>query len=414
MVTALPAAVALSLLYPAWVPPGLWIRFILIIIYLLHLIIVEYVQCSEANSLSLSCLCFVRSCNYTRMYTTFSKSVDITPSNSYNEYINKYSNKVKIMYENLPDNSIIKHPESLVFSRMVLSYSEVIEVLYRLDSNKSIEEYFYLPDKFNLAGIYCFLSKDVLSYYIGSSLNMQRRYNRHMFNLKQHSDKRYSEANPKFYNYLNKYGIESLSFGCLLEINNYLGMFSGFYLTEDEKAFLTLLMQLDLLITEQFFLDTLGLSLNVASKVGTRESSILSDETKKKMSDSHLNIVSSLSEDQWKAIRAKAVEAWSKEGPDSNRKTAISEFHGRAVIVKDGNNKVIGEFNSVLKVSEYLGVNRNKVSTYLNSGDLLESSLGSVYLLEKGDRNTERERSSLRPKYMFWMKIVILCLVIVV
>jgi hypothetical protein len=51
---------------------------------------------------------------------------------------------------------------------------------------------------------------------------------------------------------------------------------------------------------------------------------------------------------------------------------------------------VIGEFNSVLKVSEYLGVNRNKVSTYLKSGDLLESSLGSVYLLEKGDRNTER------------------------
>lgn len=83
-------------------------------------------------------------------------------------------------------------------------------------------------------------------------------------------------------------------------------MFSGFYITEDEKLFLTWLMQLDLLITEQFFLDTLGLSLNVASKVGTRESSILSDETKNKMSESHLNLVSSLSDDQWKSIRAKA------------------------------------------------------------------------------------------------------------
>jgi hypothetical protein len=37
-------------------------------------------------------------------------------------------------------------------------------------------------------------------------------------------------------------------------------------------------MQLDLLITEQFFLDTLGLSLNIALMVGTRESSILTDE----------------------------------------------------------------------------------------------------------------------------------------
>lgn len=369
-------------------------------------------QCSEINSLSLGFVYCAESHDNFRMYTTSSKGVKINSSESTNEYINKYSNKVRAKYESLPDNSIIKRAESLVFSRMAFSYSEVIEVLYRLDSNKSIKDYFYIPDKFNLAGIYCFLSKDVLSYYIGSSLNMQRRYNRHMFNLKQHSDKRYSEANPKFYNYLNKYGIDNLSFGCLLEINNYLGMFSGFDLTEDEKVFLTWLMQLDLLITEQFFLDTLGLSLNVASKVGTRESSILSDETKNKMSDSHLNLVSSLSEDQWKAIRAKSVEAWSKEDPDSKRKTAISEFHGRAVIVKDCNNKVIGEFNSVLKVSEYLGVNRNKVSLYLKSGDLLESRLGFVYLLDRGERNTER--SSLRPKYKFWMKIVILCIVIVV
>ena len=58
-----------------------------------------------------------------------------------------------------------------------------------------------------------------------------------------------------------------------------MGMFAGFNLSDEENLFLTSLMQLDLLITEQFFLDTYGLSLNVASKVGTRESSILSDET---------------------------------------------------------------------------------------------------------------------------------------
>jgi len=83
---------------------------------------------------------------------------------------------------------------------------------------------------------------------------------------------------------MNKYGLESLSFGCLLVIKNYLGMFTGFNLSEEEKVFLTALMQLDL-ITEQFFLDTFGLSLNVAPKVGTRESSILSDETRKKKNE---------------------------------------------------------------------------------------------------------------------------------
>lgn len=177
-------------------------------------------------------------------------------SYSNNNYINKFSKKIKTKYDNLPDNSIVKRPESLVSYRMVLSYSDVIEVLYGLVANKDIKSFFHIPINFYLPGIYCFLSKDGLYYYIGSSLNMQTRYNRHLFNLKQRSNKRYSEANPKFYSYLNKYGLEDLSFGCLLVIKNYLGMFAGFNLSEEENLFLTSLMQLDLLITEQFFLDT--------------------------------------------------------------------------------------------------------------------------------------------------------------
>ena len=86
-----------------------------------------------------------------------------------------------------------------------------------------------------------------------------------MFNLKQSgsSNERYSKANPKFYNYVNKYGLDNLSYGCLLVVRNYIGMYTGFNLSESEKEFLTALTQLDLLITEQFFLDILGLSLNV-------------------------------------------------------------------------------------------------------------------------------------------------------
>lgn len=101
----------------------------------------------------------------------------------------------------------------------------------------------------NVAGIYCFLSKDGSCYYIGSPINMKIIYNRHMFNLK-HSDIRYSQANPKFYNYIRKYGLENLDFGCLLVIRNYPMMFSALNLSEYETSFLKLLVQLDLLITE--------------------------------------------------------------------------------------------------------------------------------------------------------------------
>jgi hypothetical protein len=134
-----------------------------------------------------------------------------------------------------------------------------------------------------------------------------------MFNLKQ-TNIRYSQANPKFYNYLRKYGLNSLEYGCIWIKKNDLLMFSAFNLDQEEISLLKLLTQLDpplfffysfdpgtdlcldrgkkkgwilgsasdLLITEQFFLDTFGLSLNIAPNVGTRESSILYSATRKK------------------------------------------------------------------------------------------------------------------------------------
>lgn len=166
-----------------------------------------------------------------------------------------------------------------------------------------------------------------------------------MFNLKQSND-RYSRANPKFYNYINKYGLEQLEFGCLLVVLNYPDMYSGFNLSDQEISFLKSLVQLDLLITEQFFLDTLGLSLNVAPKVGTRQSSKLSDETyfvSKKMSDTRLNSNYILSKDKWALIQAKANESWKNDEIDCVRRKYISILHGKAVVIKDSNGNIIGE-----------------------------------------------------------------------
>lgn len=308
-------------------------------------------------------------------------------SYSTNDFITKLEKKVNTMYDKLPVNSVLKHPDSLVAYRITMSSFDVINTLYGLDSNGAklgIKHFFHIPEVMNVAGIYCFLSKDGSYYYIGSSINMKIRYNRHMFNLK-HSDIRYSQANPKFYNYIRKYGLGNLDFGCLLVIKNYLMMFSALNLSEYETSFLKLLIQLDLLITEQFFLDILGLSLNLASNVGTRESSILSDETRKRMSDAHLNLDVTLSEDKWNLIRAKANEAWKNEAFGSDRRRAISELHGKAVIIRDSVQKLIGEFPSISKAGEYLGINRNTISKYLNSGNLLDSKFGPVVLVSKGE-----------------------------
>ena len=105
------------------------------------------------------------------------------------------------------------------------------------------------------------------------------------------------------------------------------------------------------------------------------------------MSDAHLNLDVTLSKDQWDFIRAKANETWKNEAWSSDRRRAISEHHGRAVIIKDYTQKVIGEFSSILKVAEYLDVSRQTISKYLNSGDLLDSKFGLVFLIEKKNRS---------------------------
>lgn len=292
--------------------------------------------------------------------------------------------KCKDKYKNLPDNSVLKRSDSFVSKRINLSNLDVIQILYKLNPAVPIQNIFTVPDRLYVPGIYCFMGKDKskLVYYIGSSVNMKKRYSRHMFNL-NHDDARNNQANPKFYNYIKKYGIESLDFGCLLVTLDYKVIFNGFDLSSEEVSLLKSLTQLDLLLTEQYFLDTYGLSLNVAPYVGTRESTVLSDETRKKMSDARLNLEVTLSKDKWEAVRAKAKEAWEKEPLDSERRNNISAFHGRSVIIKDSEHKVIGEFTSQIKTAEYLGVDRSTVARYLNTGNLLNSNKGPVYVIDK-------------------------------
>jgi len=178
-----------------------------------------------------------------------------------NTFLIDLDRKAKDKYDSLPAKSILKHPDSFVSQRIVYLEAEVL-ALYKLSSerNKDIQEFFTTLVKLDIPGIYCFISKNRSPGGAGgapggSSVNMKRRFNRHQNNLNSKVD-RSSQANPKFYNFVRKYGWESLEFGCLLETKDYLVMFSGFDLSPEEISLLKILTQLDLLITEQYFLDS--------------------------------------------------------------------------------------------------------------------------------------------------------------
>lgn len=81
---------------------------------------------------------------HTRSYNTTSDFVNITCAPQ---------KKVKTKYDNLPSNSIIKKPNSSLrskASRITMSHSDIIEILYGLVSNNEIKHCFHIPGKFNL------------------------------------------------------------------------------------------------------------------------------------------------------------------------------------------------------------------------------------------------------------------------
>jgi hypothetical protein len=115
------------------------------------------------RNIASSLICLNRRSRFKKIYSLVNSQ---TRSYSTNDFINKLDESVKTKYNNLPNSSILKHQDSLVASRMVMSNSDVVNTLYNLDSHNDIKHYFYIPENFNSGGIYCFLSKDGLSFYI--------------------------------------------------------------------------------------------------------------------------------------------------------------------------------------------------------------------------------------------------------
>ena len=116
--------------------------------------------------------------SWARSYSTgraINNNNNSRPNN--NAFLEKLDLKCKDVYNNLPANSVLKRPDSLVNKRIKLSNLDVLRILYGLSSYKEIQDIFTTPDKLDMPGVYCIMSKDRsnFSYYIGSSVNMKRR-----------------------------------------------------------------------------------------------------------------------------------------------------------------------------------------------------------------------------------------------
>ena len=267
-----------------------------------------------------------------KRYSTLNNNIiqsDISQNPRIN-YLIEYCYKA---YNDLPANSLLKNLNSSVSKRIKLTIPEIINSYIKQKKTNAfdINQLFQKTDDLNVPGIYCFKSKSEITkivYYLGSSVNMHRRITRHKYNVFSPNPREYS-GSPKFYNWIRSYGWNSLEIGYLLKTIDYEkitilpGLLSSNALNKEERLILKLLTQIDLLIMEQYFLDKLGLSLNVDKFVGTRHSSILSLETRNKMSeshfgDSHYSKVKSLTKEQWELIRNKASQSWQEDYDDSH------------------------------------------------------------------------------------------------
>lgn len=109
------------------------------------------------------------------------------------------------------------------------------------------------------SGIYKIANKVTGDFYIGSSVNIRKRFKMHKCYLKNNK-----HCNLKLQNVHNKYGIEKLSFKIIEYVGN----------------------KNNLIIREQYYLDNLYPEYNICKVAGSTLGKKLSEKTKKKISES--------------------------------------------------------------------------------------------------------------------------------
>jgi len=97
---------------------------------------------------------FLRSKGGVRLFSTNFVALSKNSGPKDNAFLVNLELKCKELYNNLPDNSVLKRSDSLVNKRIKLSkLTEVLQILYDFNSDKDIQNIFTIPDKLDIPGI---------------------------------------------------------------------------------------------------------------------------------------------------------------------------------------------------------------------------------------------------------------------
>jgi group I intron endonuclease len=146
----------------------------------------------------------------------------------------------------------------------------------------------------NKSGIYIIKTKINNRFYIGSAINLYNRMHTHLTHLKKNK-----HCNAKLQRFVNKYGIENIFFECV-------------ELCEKEN----------LIIREQFYIDTLNPFYNIAKIAGSTLGTKITKEQSEKLSKLRKGKQNSLGRKYSKETILKMSESAKKRGLHPNFKEA--------------------------------------------------------------------------------------------
>jgi group I intron endonuclease len=203
-----------------------------------------------------------------------------------------------------------------------------------------------------LSGIYMVLNKETLSYYIGSASTGR-------FNSRFTSHLIYLTGSKVVKNSVKKYGLHNFCF-IVLEL------FPEVVNQENNKKLLDL---------EDFYLKSLLPDYNILTEAGSsfgyKHSEVTrinmkanySEARRKQIGD--LNRGKSLSTDTIEAIRKSAL---TRENPNYTEQGILNmKKNSKSIIVKELNNTVYGEFNSIVETAEALNCSTKTIQRTLKS-----------------------------------------------
>ena len=175
-----------------------------------------------------------------------------------------------------------------------------------------------------IGGCYKIVNKITGEFYIGSSSNISNRFKKHKLALDNNR-----HINKHLQNSYNKHGKDSFDFEIIIK-------------TEDK----------DLLIFEQYYIDTLKPSYNKAPVAGSTLGIKHSDEFKEKK---RLNSLGKKHSEETK-LKMSASHIGKVRSEEHKRNNSISKAN--PIIMLDLSNKVIKEFWGIREAIEYLNLSK--------------------------------------------------------